>query len=314
MSAINLHVEPNTPPEQWDDFVQLKPPFSVALDGYVYGATQFDEAGPRQNFNHHEEVDRLSTAATCEQVLTAIRSGFFQTFRENGLPRAEVFVNDCDQDVCTATYLLLNAPIVESATNPLVNALVTVESKLDATGGAYPFNPDLQIMRKIAWIFEPYTEFKNSGDINKRNAKDYEQVIEVCTGRIHDYVLGKGKEVPLDIRYEVLDQRNGYTVVREIGEHARLGMFAQGIDAFVSYKEMPDKKSWRYTLARRSQYVPFPVEQIAELLNKVDPLVDETNRWGGGNIFCGSPRATGSGISPDKLVELVDQQKAAKEL
>lgn len=52
-------------------------PFSIALDGYVNVGPRFDHEGPRVNFNHHEEVDRLATRATCGQVLMAIRQGLF---------------------------------------------------------------------------------------------------------------------------------------------------------------------------------------------------------------------------------------------
>jgi len=314
VNGINLHVEPNSDPVRKDDFISNTPPFSIALDGYVHGAPWFDETGPRANFNHHEDVDRLATAATCEQVLTAIRSGLFHTFRKDGMPKAEVYVNDCDQDVCTAFFLLTHAPMVESATNPLINALVSVEGKLDATAGAYPFNPDLEIMRKIAWIFQPYTEFRKSGDINRRRDNEFEQIIDNCGRRIHDYMLGKGKELPLDIRYEVLDQRAGYTVVREIGDNARIGMYASGIDAFLAVQELPDKKGWRYTVGRRSVYIPFPADKIFETLNSVDPSVNGENKWGGGNLIGGSPRVTGSSLKPEQVTELIDSVLKAKQI
>lgn len=230
------------------------------------------------------------------------------------MPTAEVFVNDCDQDVCTAYFLLTHAPQVESATNPLINALVGVEGKLDATAGAYPFNPDLDIMRKIAWIFGPYTEFKKSGEINKRDSIQYEQIIELCNARIQDYLLGKGKEVPLDTRFEVLDQRPGYSVVHETGDLARIGMFTSGIKAFVSTQEISKDTAWRHTVGRRSMYVPFPVDTIAETLNAVDPLVDGQNRWGGGNLIIGSPRATGSGMNPSQITEIIDTVLKSKKL
>ena len=317
MSGFELHVEPNTPPQQPEQFIVEKGPFSIALDGYVHGAPWFDESGPRANFNHHEDVDRLATAATCEQVLTAIRSGLFQTFRKDGLPKAEVYVNDCDQDVCTAYYLLTHAPMVESATNPLINALVSVEGKLDATAGAYPFSPDLAIMRKIAWMFQPYTEFRKSGDINRRETPQFEQVIESCSRRIDDYMLGKGKELPLDIRYEVLDQRPGYTVVREIGDNARIGMYASGINAFLSVQEIDSAKDqpyWRYTVGRRSLFIPFPTDKIFETLNGVDTAVEGQNNWGGGNLIGGSPRATGSNLNPEQVTELIDGVLTASDI
>lgn len=311
--SINLNVEPNTPPLTKEEFIENKPPFSVALDGYAYGAPWFDEAGPRANFNHHEEVDRLATGATCEQVLTAIRSGFFlQTFRKDGVPTVEAFVNDCDQDVCTSYYLLTHGPMVEAATNPIINKLVAVEGKLDATAGAYPFHPDLAIMREIAWIFEPYTEFRKSGEINKRDAVQYEQIIELCSRRIEDYVLGKGKEIPLDMRYEVLDRRPGYSVVREIGDHARIAMYASGVNAFLAVQEIPGGDALRCTLGRRSLYVPLPLSETADIFNQTDPLVHGQNRWGGGNLVIGSPRATGTGLTVPQMTEMIDTNIKAK--
>lgn len=314
MSEINLYVEPQTDPMEWDQFIVNRGPFAVALDGYVAGAPRYDESGPRINFNHHEGVDRLATAATCEQVLTAIRSGFFQTFKENGMSRADIYVNDCDQDVCTSYYLLTHGPVVEYANSPLVDELVAVESKLDATAGSYPYSPDLEIMRKIAWIFEPYTSFRNSGEYDLKEAEDNRQIIEDCAGRIHDYVMGRGKDMPLDVRFEVLDKHPGYTTVHETGEHARLGMFASGIDSFLSVQETKREGFWRYTIGRRSHFIPFPVEEIFAALNQVDPAVSGLNRWGGGNVIGGCPRATGSNLTLAQVSEIIDNVLEAKKL
>ncbi len=91
-------------------------------------------------------------------------------------------------------------------------------------------------------------------------------------------------------------------------------MFATKIDAFVSVQDLPSGEAWRYSLGRRSEYIPFPVGKIFETLNGVDPLVAGQNRWGGGNIIGGSPRATGSGLSPSQITELIDTVLKAKEL
>ena len=83
MSVI-LHVEPKQVPMQKEEFCRTKPRNSVALDGYVYGGPWFEHNGPYCSFNHHEEVNRLATRATCGQALMAIRQGFFSTFIPSG--------------------------------------------------------------------------------------------------------------------------------------------------------------------------------------------------------------------------------------
>ena len=38
---IILHVEPKTPPLTWEQFLEVAPVNSIALDGYVIGSTRF---------------------------------------------------------------------------------------------------------------------------------------------------------------------------------------------------------------------------------------------------------------------------------
>ncbi len=102
--SVVLHVEPRTPPLSWEEFCQKTGPFSIALDGFVGTGPRFDENGPRANFNHHEEVSRLETRATCGQVLMAIRQGLFDCFRDEQGVQVSAYVNDCDEDVCLYSY------------------------------------------------------------------------------------------------------------------------------------------------------------------------------------------------------------------
>ncbi len=97
---IDLHVDLQT--LTMSQFVEQTQPFSVALDGYVRGGPQYDLKGPRVSFNHHEDVDRLATRSTCAQVLMSLRQGLFGRFRDAQGPQAHVWVNDCDEDVCTS--------------------------------------------------------------------------------------------------------------------------------------------------------------------------------------------------------------------
>lgn len=75
---INLHVITDRPPIDWDLFRQLSSlsnNYSIALDGFVYGKPMEDINIPCANYNHHEEVLRLCTRSTCEQVLLSVRMG-----------------------------------------------------------------------------------------------------------------------------------------------------------------------------------------------------------------------------------------------
>jgi len=72
----------------WEDFINSKPNFSIALDGYVKGPPRFSIQGPYANFNHHEGVARIATRSTCAQVYFYIRLGLLDTFQKKGEPNA----------------------------------------------------------------------------------------------------------------------------------------------------------------------------------------------------------------------------------
>lgn len=300
---ITLHVEPTTAPLSWDAFCASVPEFSIALDGYVRGGPQFDARGPRANFNHHEDVDRLATRATCAQVLMAIRQGLFLTFHDASGAGAEVFVNDCDEDVCTAWTLLNHHYLVAGTMNPLVNRLVAMEDALDCTAGAYPFPADLPALRELAWVFEPYRRFRLSGQIDRKEAAAYEGVITDVEHRIIQHVTGKGKETVLDLRYERIGGGPGWTMVREVGAQARTGMFSDGIRAFVAVRERGDGR-YTYTIGKMSPFVPFDLAALTARLNEAEGAT--ADRWGGGDTIMGSPRVGGSVLSPETVASMIE--------
>ena len=141
---MNLLIEPTRAPISWQKFCHETRGRSVALDGYVAAGPRVNMQGPWINMNHHEEVSRLETRATCAQVLVAIRQGLMDCLRnERGKLDFNVFVNDCDEDVSLACFLLSHPELAMSAMNPALNRLVFMEDMLDTTAGAYPFPKDL---------------------------------------------------------------------------------------------------------------------------------------------------------------------------
>lgn len=305
MSNINLYVEPQVVPKTWREFIKEAPIRSVALDGYVIGKPRWDSKKILQNFNHHEEVDRLSTRCTCAQILNAIRLDFFEQFRnEDGEIEINIFVNDCDEDVCLSVYLLRNGVMAESVINPKLNRLVNAEDALDTTSGAYPFPKDMPLLREMAWIFEPYRIARKNGFLNTNDPQIYRQVIDAVGDRIQQYVTGNGKEIALNTKYEIIESGKGWAMVKEIGEYARTSMYADGIKAFVSVTERTDGK-YNYIIGKNSPYIPFDIEKMFKRLNEAEGLMKDT--WGGGDIIGGSPRVAGSSLTPLQVKEIVEE-------
>lgn len=302
--SLNLIVKPEIGSMSWDEFCNTSPSYSVSLDGFVSAGPCFNEDKIMVNFNHHDFVDRLATRATCAQVLMAIRQGMFLKFRDEYGPRLNVYTNDCDEDVCTSWFLLKHHHMVHGTMNPMINKLVAMEDALDSTAGAYPFPADLPALQELAWVFEPYRHFRLSGGLEKRSAPAFTSIIHDVEHRIMQHVTGHGDSIPLDTRYDVIGGGSGWVMVREIGAHARTGMFGDGIKAYVSVRDRADGK-WTYTLGKLSPFVPFDLLKLTAKFNELDGAVTKLDRWGGGNNIMGSPRVGGSLFNPEALASVI---------
>jgi hypothetical protein len=287
----------------WEQFCTQAPSYSIALDGYVRGGPRFDATSPKANFNHHEDVDRLATRSTCAQALMAIRQGLYGCFRTSDGPMANVFVNDCDEDVCTAWALLNNHCLAEGAVNPLVNRLVAMEDALDCTAGAYPFPKDLPALRELAWVFQPYRQFRLSGQLDRRDPSAYREIIADVEHRILQHVTGKGKELPLDTKYKRVGGGQHWTAVNEMGAQARTGMFSDGIRIFVSVRERPDGRA-AYVIGKMAPFIPLDLTKLTDTLNAMEGSED---KWGGGDTIIGSPRQSGSLITLEELAGVMNE-------
>lgn len=298
---IVLRCEPNTPPMSWERFLEVAPPRSIAIDGYVIGRPRFDAKKLVMNVNHHEEVDRFSTRCTAAQIAMEIRTGLLQAFP--GEDPIHVFFNDCDQDVCLSIWQLQSAVLSRNIINPILNRILFIEDMLDTTAGTYGFPPDMPGLQENNWIFASYTMARLNGTLSRRNPIEFLQVIESVCSRITQTIIGNGDKTPLDTRYELISQHKHWSMVKETGLNARAGMFADGIKAFVSVRPREDGRT-TYTLGRVSVRIPVDISLALSRLNELE--ADPVNKWGGGDTIGGSPRATGSKLTPEQVVEVVN--------
>lgn len=309
--AIKLHVEPRKV-YTWEEFKAKKPPYSIGLDGFIDAPIMRDSKGPYANFDHHSVSDRLATRSSAEQVHMEINLGLFDTFRKDGIPHAQVWVNDPDEDTCLAWWLLKNNELVKNHAAPRINRLVYCEDRLDCTAGAYPFG-DISIRRKMAWIFQPYNDVRFQGILAQLNGVEMRNVIEAIEGRINEHIFGEGGEIPLEGHYEKIGGGDGWALTRETGPASRMAMYNDGIAAFAALVASKADGTNVYVLGRRSVWTPFDLGLLYKKLNELEKdIITETNKWGGSDTIGGSPRDSGSRLSPQKLQEVINSELSLK--
>ncbi len=306
--AITLHIEPRKE-YTWDAFRQHFPPYSIALDGFVRDSTQRDPRGPYANFDHHVGCDRTSTRSTAAQVAMEINLGLFRTFRKEGIPTAQVCIDDPDEDTCLSYWELKNHELVEGHGNPTINRLIFCEDMLDATAGAYPLG-DTAMRRTMAWIFQPYNDARFAGRIAQMDASGMRDIVEAVGSRITQYILGQAEQLPLEGHFESIGGGNGWSMTRETGPASRMAMYNSGICAFVTLvAEKPDG-SRVFALGKKSLWVPtLDLPRIYARCNREESaIVTPDNRWNGSGTTGGSPKGTGSRLTPQQLQDIIQDE------
>ncbi len=303
---IVLHVQPGVV-LSWDEFRETKPPLSIALDGFVDAAPSYCLRGPYANFDHHRGVSRLATRSTVGQILVAINLGLFETFQRDQQPYANVYVNDCDQDVCLSYWLLKNAHLARGLSLDMdIARLIIGEDLLDASSGAYPIDPCTPLARKMAWTFELYDELRASSRLHLLTHEEMQGIVEATCERLTLLSVGKASELELQGEYEVLGGGADWRIVREHGTHARTKLFADGIRAFVAVRARSETL-FDYSIGRMSPFIPFPLGKIFRVLNAAENRMHTRDCWGGSDIIGGSPRIVGSQLAPPDIVRIINQ-------
>jgi hypothetical protein len=303
--SVELIVEPRKT-YTWKQFIQDKPPFSIALDGFVNAKTKRFVEGPYANFDHHYKSDRLATRSTSEQVMIEVHMGLFEVFQKNKEHYAKIYVNDCDEDTCLAYWLLRYFPKISTRYLFRVNRLVYCEDRLDSTAGSYPFL-QAEFRKQMAWIFEPYYIARFSGKLSHLDAKEMEKIIESVCQRITAHVLGDQSQLSLKGTYKRLGGGKNWAMVKESGPYSRAALFSNHVNAFVSLLSIRPDGSFVYTIGRTSVWIPFDILKLYKELNKQEKvMISKNNRWGGSDTIGGSPRETGSSLSPKEVERIIN--------
>lgn len=313
---FQLVMRPRQPAIPWDQFLYnggQPEKYRLALDGYVDEATIIDTVNLVGNVDHHKNCDRLGTRATLGQIWMQIRAGLYQIFKNQYGPKVTAFVNGHDEDDAFATLLLEEPNLIIDDTHGHLRRLVWDCDELDSTAGMCAVNFNDPNYKKIFWITEPYRNSRNDIEMIKR--KDVEEHIKVLReiqGRIKYYLRhpDDSPQLEADTRYDLISEEDGWVMIDETGNQARLGALADGHTAIISHKHMGTdnlgKDLHRYIFALTSaDYHPyFPLKKMTNRLNEIEECT--TDRWGGNsNTVIGSPLDSFSKIAPDKMLAYV---------
>ncbi|MCF7866656.1 hypothetical protein K9L67_01640 [Candidatus Woesearchaeota archaeon] len=305
MTEIKLIIKPREE-MTWKQFIKETPEYSIALDGIVTGGPNFDEKSKHVNFDHHGlKLPREALMSTAKQVYFAIKGNLFKLFQNDGIPKANIYINDTDQDTMLGVYQLMNHKGFEGIqSNAQFNRLLDLTDKLDITGGAFPMNLDEKLVSQHNWIFEPYTKLRQTGELNKATEDILRDNVEAMTLRINKFLLGQGGKKPLDTRHKIIYNSPKFVMIDEIGgNEARYYLFSKGMDAYISIVgNMPGGRR-NITVGRSSKYVPFDVPGLVNHYNKNE---DMENPWGGSSLVAGC-RNVGTSFSNQKIIDLTNE-------
>ena len=281
-----------------EEFCQVEGP-AIALDGAVSGPPFRDPAGPYASYNHHESVDRYSTRSSCEQAFLDVGQGLWIRMRRNGRPAADVYVNDADEDVCTALWVLANPRRINE---PAVRRLVEVEGILDVLAATWcPEWAEIDgMLAHVAWVYAPCHDARR--EARPADERSLRAIIEEVAARITAHVNGLGGRRAPGKEYGPVMRKGTIAVVTEHGPYARMQERLDGLETVIS-----ERWAGPVRVVSITKTTPWSKTDLNEVYRKLNDLdaCPPGDRWGGSDLVGGSPRIRGTALSLATILEVV---------
>ncbi|HVR30929.1 MAG TPA: CPBP family glutamic-type intramembrane protease [Thermoanaerobaculia bacterium] len=288
------------------------PEGTIFLDGAAQSEPFLDTERRVMNLDHHQGCVRPFTLATCEQALALVMRGL--DTREKPWT---IHANDADLDTVLAIWVLLNAGHLERGGDVLRAAVpvVRLEGVIDAHGSelddfsGFPAEQLAAVSRILEELYEPERAAKREGvweeiDLLQFVARQLYAIDRhffppgYFAGFCHVEELAR---VPLNadrVAIACRSDRGIYELETDLKKvyGKRLGVIVL------------DKGGGAHTLRLVDRFLPATLEAAYDRLNLADPAVhagDPSNKWGGAADIGGSPRKTGSKLSPREIADLL---------
>jgi hypothetical protein len=160
-------------------------------------------------------------------------------------------------------------------------------------------------MQQSFWIFEPYTIARNNGALKNYSSSQMNELIQSVYDRISLYTEGKAQKIEVDFRHKIVGGGKGWVLAEEIGAYARVQLYQEGVQALITFRDNQDS-TFTYSIGKVSGFINFPITDFYNVLNKAENLIDPNNQWGGSTTIGGSPRRSGSILSPEELENIIN--------
>ncbi len=285
-------------------------PGTIFLDGVAQSGPFLDLEKQIYNFDHHEGCVRQFTLSTCEQVMVMILKGMDLRGRD-----WKVYANEPDLDTVLSIWLLLNHVRIhqrDSAGMRFLSALVRLEGIIDAHGlemtdlSGFPSNLLDQAKKAIDYLRAEEIDLKKHAMWEESDYLEHTALILHKIDRLvyksDDFV--DFKDLNELARIRIANNRIAVAVEAELGiyelEPYLNRLYGENLGIVILRKEANT-----YTLRRMDPFMPGDLNEVYQRLNDIDPAVrcrTDGNRWGGSNDIGGSPRGSGTRLTPEEIV------------
>jgi hypothetical protein len=306
---LNIHMEAGLSVS--GSIARKSPGGTIFLDGAALCEPFMDHERQVYNLDHHEGCVRPFTLATCEQTLVMYMKGLDLQGRE-----WNVYANEPDLDTLLAIWILLNHARIgnqDMTQRRILFALVRYEGVIDALGlelkelSALPPELVRKLQRVIDHLRSDELVLKKEGrwghvDLLTYSASILHKVDQIFY-KPSDFADFKGIEELA--RVELTDQRIATVVEADMGIYEiepHLNKLYGNRLGVVFLK----KGAESYTVRQMDLFMPITLDDIYERLNFMDPAVKcrtQTNKWGGAADIGGSPRESGTRLSPAEIAQ-----------
>ena len=295
--------------------VHKAPSGSIYLDGAAQGGPSVDAERGVLNLDHHEGCVRSFTLSTCEQAIVLTRKGLDLKGRE-----WTIYANDPDLDTVLAIWVLLNHVRLNDG-NPEIRTrvmpIVRLEGTIDAHGlemkelCGLPAEEQEKLFGELEQLRSKEITFKKEGkwgeiDFLQYTADALRAVDAMVYSSRHFEALIKVEELA---RADIGENRIAIVCRSEKGvyevEPELRRLYGNHLGVIVLQKDPST-----YTLRQVDMFLPSALESAYEQLNLIDPAAGNRrsgNRWGGSGEIGGSPRATGTALTPQQIVSALAQ-------
>jgi membrane protease YdiL (CAAX protease family) len=285
-------------------------PGTIFLDGVARCEPFMDHEKQIYNLDHHEGCVRAFTLSACEQALVLSMKGLDLRERE-----WNILANEPDLDTVLAIWILLNHRRIQNrefTNRQRLLTLVRLEGTIDALGlelkelSGLPPELSTAMQRLIDHLRREEIRLKKDALWDDIGFLDYTadllHRIDRMIYRPSDF--SDFQEVKELARADI----NGKRIV--IAVEADMGIYE--IEPLLK-NIYGDRLGWvvlkrgqnTYTLRQMDIFMPVTLERVYDRLNFIDRAVryrDQQNQWGGSVEIGGSPRESGTLLTPAEIV------------